>query len=295
MPEINFTENTHPKTTGLGFTDYMYVGRCKDGEWYSADILPYGEYSLPVQTTGLRHGLTVYETVRVTQDKDGKLCIFRGDAHIAKLWDKADKKGLPLFEEEHVMYVLTELVKMGRGFVNADTVMFATIMLTATDTGSVAYPVTNACLTITLETLAKQEMTTIRATNELLELDKVYKRYAVSVGGHDLFFRIDDKIITSQGGGITKDSILKLITEWGISTETGYVSMDEAIKAYDNGRLAEVFCTDSRGVVMSVTALEYNGRVLELPVGKLSLKLYDSVTHAELGTFPDHPDWMVRV
>lgn len=295
MLEINFTENINPRFTGLGFTDYMYVQRFKDGDWYSADIMPYGEFLQPVQSTGLRFGLNVCETIRATLDKDGKICLFRSNAYLTSLLEKADAAGLPIFDHERLLYVIEELVKIERRFVTEDTVLFVTVMISAADSGVIPLPVSSAVLTVTVEATQKQDMAVLSAAGGNLKLDDTFKRYAVSVCGYPLFFRMDGKIISPKNNEVITDSLLRLTNDWGIDWEDGYVSMDEVLKAHSEGRLAEVFCVDDRNFIHSVTELEYKGKTISLEAGKLSRKLYDTLCSIERGTFIAHPKWTVRL
>ena len=295
MLEINFTENINPRFTGLGFTDYMYVQRFGDGDWYSADIMPYGECLQPVQSTGLRFGLNVCETIRATLDKDGKICLFRSNAYLTSLLEKADAIGLPIFDHERLMYAIEELVKIERRFVTENTVLFVTVMISATDCGVTPLPVSTAILTVTVEATEKTPMDTLSATKNNIQLDATYGRYAVSACGYPIFFRMDGKIISPKNNEVMTDSLLRLTREWGIEWEDGCVSMDEAVKAHAEGRLAEVFCVDDRALIHAVTELEYNGKKITLETGKLSRKLYDTLCSVERGTFVAHPKWTVRL
>ena len=294
MTEINFTENLNPSDKTVGFTDYMFVEKYTDGEWVSADIMPYGTLPLPVWTTGLMYGLCVSESVRLTLDANGGICVLRADAHAARLFEKADKLSIPTPDFERVLYVINELAKIDRRFITKTATVFATLTLSATDVGITPLPVKNAMLTITLEAHEKRDMTPLES-DVGITLDGVYNRFAVSAGGLDIFFRMDGKLMAPKGDGVIRDSVLKLARLWHIDCEECDISMDEVVRAYTDGELKEVFAVSTFDLVRPITEITYNGKKMSLPSGKLSRKLFDAFTTAELGSFPSPDNWTVRL
>jgi branched-chain amino acid aminotransferase len=74
------------------------------------------------------------------------------------------------------------------------------------------------------------------------------KKYANEVGTMNIFFVIDGKLITPETDGtilegITRDSVIKIAKELGITVEERPISIDEIIEAQEAGKLTEMFGT----------------------------------------------------
>jgi len=84
---------------------------------------------------------------------------------------------------------------------------------------------------------------------QVLWLDGCEKRWVEEVGTMNMFFVIDDEIITapltgSILAGITRDSVIRIVKEWGLKVKEGLISIDEVVGAATSGRLKEAFGTD---------------------------------------------------
>ena len=71
---------------------------------------------------------------------------------------------------------------------------------------------------------------------QVLWLDACEHKYVEEVGTSNIFFRIDDQLITpplegSILGGITRDSVMKLAASWGIEVSRERISIDEVLEA----------------------------------------------------------------
>jgi len=85
------------------------------------------------------------------------------------------------------------------------------------------------------------------------------------VSNINVFFVIGDKIITPDlvGGtilaGVTRDSVITLLKEKGITVEERPISIDEIETAYKNGTLKEAFGTGTAASVAPIGKLTIHG------------------------------------
>ena len=142
-----------------------------------------------------------------------------------------------------------------------------------------------------------------KGCEQTLWLDGIEKKYIEEVGSMNIFFKIDNKIITPMLNGsilpgITRDSIITLCKEFGYEVEERKISLDEVLEAGNNGKLEEVFGTGTAAVVSPVGELINKEQKLIInngKIGNLSLKLYETLTGIQYGKLEDKYNWRVKV
>jgi branched-chain amino acid aminotransferase len=135
------------------------------------------------------------------------------------------------------------------------------------------------------------EVANRKGFTQVLWLDGVEHKYVEEVGAMNMFFVIDGEIITAPllGSilpGITRDSILALAQDLGCKVSEKRLSIDEIIKAADEGRLNEAFGTGTAAVVSPVGELYYEDKPIVInggEMGAITAKLYDTLTGIQLG------------
>jgi len=134
-------------------------------------------------------------------------------------------------------------------------------------------------------------------------LDGVERKYIEEVGTMNIFFKIANKIVTpalneSILSGITRDSIITLCKDFGLTVEERPVTIDEVVAAAENGTLQEVFGTGTAVVVSPVNRLRYKGQDITVgdgAAGEISRKLYDTLTALQRGEGEDKFGWRVEI
>lgn len=139
--------------------------------------------------------------------------------------------------------------------------------------------------------------------SQVLWLDGVERKYIEEVGAMNIFFKINGTVLTpSLNGsilpGITRNSVLALCRQWGIPAEERRISVDELVKAAEDGTLEEVFGTGTAAVVSPVGRLRYKDEVMTIGdgrIGTLTQKLYDTLTGIQWGKTADPFGWRTEV
>lgn len=139
--------------------------------------------------------------------------------------------------------------------------------------------------------------------SQVLWLDGVERKYIEEVGAMNIFFKIDGKIVTPMLNGsilpgITRNSVIHLCKSWGMDVEERRISVDELIDAQKNGKLEECFGTGTAAVISPVGKLRYKDDVMVIGdggIGKVSQKIYDTITGIQWGTQKDEFGWSVVV
>lgn len=139
--------------------------------------------------------------------------------------------------------------------------------------------------------------------DQVLWLDAVHRKHVEEVGSMNICFLLDGKVITSPLSGsildgITRRSILTLVREMGLEVEERALTIDEIIDGAASGRLQEAFGTGTAAVVSPVGQFTYRDRTVQVgngEAGKLTLKLYDTLTGIQYGRIPDPHGWVETI
>jgi len=138
---------------------------------------------------------------------------------------------------------------------------------------------------------------------QVLWLDAVERKYVEEVGTMNIFFLIGDEVITppltgSILPGITRDSVMQLLKDWGVRVVERRIMIDEVFAAAESGLLKDVFGTGTAAVISPVGSLHYQGRDCSVNGGKtgvLAQRLFDHLQGIQYGHLPDPHGWVETV
>jgi branched-chain amino acid aminotransferase len=138
---------------------------------------------------------------------------------------------------------------------------------------------------------------------QVLWLDAKELKYVEEVGTSNIFFLINDELVTPPLGGtilpgVTRDSVLQLARHWGLNVSERPISIEEVAEGCRNNSLKEMFATGTAAVISPVGLICYKGEDLQIADGKtgeLSQKLYDELTGIQYGRKEDPFGWRFRL
>jgi branched-chain amino acid aminotransferase len=133
---------------------------------------------------------------------------------------------------------------------------------------------------------------------QVLWLDGVEHKYLDEVGTMNIMVRIGDEVITPPLNGailagVTRDSALTLMRDWGLRVSERPVSIDEVIAAAKAGTL-EMWGTGTAAVISPVGELGFKGEryiINDGQTGALTRKLYDTIVGIQYATESDPHGW----
>ncbi len=148
--------------------------------------------------------------------------------------------------------------------------------------------------------LKSQEKAYKMGYSQVLWLDGVDRKYVEEIGTSNAFFVIDGEAITAPLSGtilpgITRDSVITLLKDWGVKVTEKRLTIQEVYEAFDAGKLQEVFATGTAAVISPVGELCWVDRKIQInneQIGTLSQKLYDQLSGIQLGTVEDKFGWV---
>jgi branched-chain amino acid aminotransferase len=138
--------------------------------------------------------------------------------------------------------------------------------------------------------------------DQIMWMDSVEKKYVQEVGTMNLFFVIDGKVITPATTGtilrgITRESFMTLLKDWGYTVEDRLLSIAEIADAYWRGTLQECFGAGTAAVVSNISDITWRDRKMELPPiddahRPVASRLKTYLNRLRMGQEPDEYGWM---
>ena len=110
---------------------------------------------------------------------------------------------------------------------------------------------------------------------QVLWLDGVERKYVEEVGTMNVFFVLDGEVVTpsletgSILSGITRMSCVDILKDWGYNVSERRISVDELVKAYDEGRLLEAFGSGTAAVISPIGELRVGDKIMEINHGEI--------------------------
>jgi len=138
---------------------------------------------------------------------------------------------------------------------------------------------------------------------QVLWLDGIEQKYIEEVGSMNIFFVINDEVVTPELSGsilpgITRDSVIALAKSWGMKVSQRKISIHEVFEAHQSGVLQEIFGSGTAAVISPVGELRYDDRVITVgdgKVGPVAQKLFNAIMDIQYGKSEDSMGWIVPI
>jgi len=121
------------------------------------------------------------------------------------------------------------------------------------------------------------------------------------LGGMNVFFvhgtdtLVTPRLTGSILEGVTRDSILQLARDRGMSVEEREVTLEEWRLGVDSGEITEVFACGTAAVVTPISQLKGHGVSIgdpDAPAGEITMALRQELTDIQYGRLPDRHGWL---
>jgi branched-chain amino acid aminotransferase len=152
--------------------------------------------------------------------------------------------------------------------------------------------------------LVPQAEAIARGHDQVVFLDAAEHRWIEELGGMNLYFVFDDGTLLTPPltgtilPGITRDSLLTLAREEGLTVREERYSIDQWEANAQSGKLVECFACGTAAVVTPVGKVE--GRDREFTIGsggpgQLTMRLKERLVAIQRGTAPDIHGWVKQI
>lgn len=140
--------------------------------------------------------------------------------------------------------------------------------------------------------------------DQILWTDGFEHKYVQEIGTMNVFFVIGDKAITPNVDsdtileGVTRDSVITLLREKGMTVEERPLSIDEIEEAYKAGQLKEAFGTGTAASIAPIAKLTYHDDEMTLPpveTWETCNWLKNELANIRYGRKADNHGWVFKV
>lgn len=293
---------------GTTMSDHMFVADYEEGEWGNLRIEPYGSFEISPANLALHYGQSIFEGMKATK-VNGTPTLFRPEMHARRLNLSAVRMAMPTFPEDLFVQALQMLVDLDRDWIPTDeeSSLYIRPLMFATDEvigvhASKKYrlviftcpvgPYYSAPVRLWVEEMFIRAvqggsgeakcagnygavlMPSLRAKkngyDQVLWLDPQERRYVQEAGTMNIFFVIDNRVITPATTGtilrgITRDTFIHLLHDWGYTVEDRLLSIQEIADAHRRGTLTECFGAGTAAVVSHVSDITWRDQTFTIP------------------------------
>lgn len=139
--------------------------------------------------------------------------------------------------------------------------------------------------------------------DQILWTDGFEHKYVQEIGTMNVFFVLGDKVLTPDTSdtileGVSRDSVVTLLREKGMTVEERPISIDEIVAAYKAGELREAFGTGTAASIAPIADLTYQDNHMVLPqveTWEVANWLKKELSEIRYGRKADTHDWIYRV
>jgi len=152
--------------------------------------------------------------------------------------------------------------------------------------------------------LVAQAEATRQGHDQVLFLDAVERRWIEELGGMNIFFAFDDGSLITPPltgtilPGITRDSLITLARDMGLSVREEPYSIDQCAADAASGRLVEAFACGTAAVVTPIARMARASGAFTIGSGgpgQTTMRLRQALVDIQRGVAPDRHGWVHRV
>ena len=327
---------------GRVFSDHMLEVKFDDGEWDQPVIKPYGPVEITPSLNTLHYGQSVFEGTKAYYVDENTVNLFRPAKNYERMVKSCDRLCIPVIDKRTFMEGIRMLVRLDKDWVprKEGNALYIRPFACAWDE-RIAAKVSEAyrfyVITSPVGAYYSRPVKLITSKNyvravkggigeaktagnyagslyparkaqqmgfdQVLWLDAFEHKYIEEVGTMNIFFLINDTLITPPLGGtilpgVTRDSVIQLAQSWDINVEERRLSIDEVMEAAHGGTLQEVFGAGTAAVISPVQAIRHEGELVTIHEenrGPLGQKLYDTIYGMQTSKVDDPFGWVEQV
>lgn len=328
-------------TFGKNFSDHMYVCLYKDGKWQTPQIKPYAPITLEPSASVFHYGQAVFEGMKAYKDDNGDIFLFRPEENYKRINKSSVRLSIPEFPEDWFDEGLKTLLKIDSQWIKPGlgNSLYIRPFIIATAPGVMASPSTEYLFFIITSPVqsyyagnvkvkiadyysraanggvgaakaagnyAGQFYPTQLANNEgyqqIIWTDDATHQYLEEAGTMNLFFRIDDTLITCPTSdrildGVTRKSVIAMAQKMGIKVDIRRIKVQELIEAAQNKTLKEMFGSGTAAVISPISEFGYADKnySFEKPSESYAQRIKEAILNIQYNKAEDPFGWRVKI
>ena len=324
------------------YTDHMFTADYEDGKWSNFSISPHKDLKLSPACTSLHYGQTIFEGLKAYKNKKGEVLIFRPNKNAERFNKSAERMCMPNFPEKYFIQSITELLKIDKrwvpkyensslyirpfmfavdpyiGIKPAEKYKFIIICglaggyysepvnvkietkYTRAVSGGVGFSKTAANYAAALYPAVKAQKD---GYHQLIWTDGKEHKYVEESGTMNLFFVINNKLITPPLGdtvldGVTRDSIILLSKHLDIDIDIRKISVEEIINSLNNNSITEAFGAGTAATIAPIKTIGYKNKKYNISQDSeksISSTLLKTLNSLKYGESEDKFGWVYKL
>nr|WP_235940876.1 branched-chain amino acid aminotransferase [Microbacterium fandaimingii] len=152
--------------------------------------------------------------------------------------------------------------------------------------------------------LLPQEEAAKNGCSQVLFLDAETGTHVDELGGMNVFFVMGgDTLVTPATSGsilegVTRDSVIQLAKDRGMTVEERDITLDEWREGVDSGRITEIFACGTAAVITpiaQVKSADFTIGSADAPAGEITMALRKELTDIQHGRAEDRHGWLYRL
>lgn len=326
---------------GQTFSDHMFVCHYKNGKWQQPQIKPYTPFTLDPSASVFHYGQAVFEGMKAYKDDEGGVFLFRPEENYKRINKSAVRLAIPEFPEKWFEEGLKTLLQIDKDWIQKGigNSLYIRPFIIGTSSGIQASPSKEyifSIITSPVQAYLKSEIKVkiadyySRAANggfgaakaagnyagqfyptqlaieegyqQIIWTDDTTHEFLEEAGMMNLFFRIDNKLITCPVSerildGVTRKSVLAVAEKLGIQAEVRPIKVQELLSAAEKGTLQEVFGSGTAAVISPIAGFGYKGKdyTINRPEDLYATKIKEIILNIQYNKSEDPFNWRVRV
>ena len=326
---------------GAVFSDHMFTCDFVDGKWINPEIIPYQPISVSPASRVFHYGQACFEGMKAFKDDNNDVWLFRPNENYNRIIKSSVRLAMPKFPEELFFEGLNTLLKMdaqwikpgignslyirpfifaSEGSINATEACEYKFMIICAPASSYYSGDVKVKIEKSFSRAAKGGVGYAKAAGNYaaqfyptsLAIDEGYQQiiwtdssthqYIEEAGTMNLFFRIEDKLLTAPTSdsildGITRKSLIQIAKDKGIDVEVRPIKVDELIDAANSGTLIEIFGSGTAVVVLPIIGFGFENKKFDLPKVENSWAsiLKNELNGIQYNLIDDPYNWTVKI
>ena len=326
---------------GAVFSDHMFTCDYVDGKWINPEIVPYQPISVSPASRVFHYGQACFEGMKAFKDDNNNVWLFRPNENYNRIIKSSVRLAMPKFPEKLFFEGLNTLLKMdaqwikpgignslyirpfifaSEGTINATEACEYKFMIICAPASSYYSGDVKVKIEKSFSRAAKGGVGYAKAAGNYaaqfyptsLAIDEGYQQiiwtdssthqYIEEAGTMNLFFRIEDKLLTAPTSdsildGITRKSLIQIAKDKGIDVEVRPIKVDELIDAANSGTLIEIFGSGTAVVVLPIVGFGFENKKFDLPKVENSWAsiLKNELNGIQYNLIDDPYNWTVKI
>ena len=326
---------------GSVFTDHMFECDYVDGNWTNPTIKPYQAISFEPSASVFHYGQAIFEGMKAYKDENDEVWLFRPGKNFERINKSAVRMAIPEFPESLFFDALKKLINLDKDWVKKGEgrSLYIRPFIIGNEYAIQAVPSKNykfmiICAPATLYYTKKLKVLVAdkysraasggvgfakaagnyagqfyptnlakdKGFDQIVWTDSNEHKYLEEAGTMNIFFRIDNNLITAPVtdtilDGVTRKSIIQIAKDQGINVEIKKLSIDELKSSAKNGSLKEIFGAGTAAVVSEIKGFQHKEEYFELNVqdDSYATRLKENLTGIQTNILEDPHNWRFKI